>query len=113
MNKKESLITRRQLLNHGIALGSLGALASVGWTAGCGGKEKAELSCNDTTGLSPADVSLRTSLKYADQSPDPTKLCEGCQLYKPGQPDQCGGCQLFKGPVHPKGNCTSWVQKTS
>lgn len=47
-------------------------------------------------------------------SPYPDKICANCQLYVPAEsPDQCGGCQLIKGPIHPNGYCTSWVQKAT
>jgi len=65
--------------------------------------------CGDTTGLSETDIQMRTNLKYVEVSVDEGKNCANCKFYLADQHgEQCGGCQLFKGPVHPKGNCSSW-----
>jgi hypothetical protein len=101
------LLFRRDLLMKSAAFGVMGAFGA----AGCG-KEKHALSCNDTTGLSPADVQLRTTLAYADISTDPTKSCARCLQFVPGpSPDACGACKILKGPVNPQGNCKSFVLK--
>jgi len=76
-------------------------------TWGC----KKELVCTDTAGLTAAERTVRTSLGYVDQSLEAAKVCEGCQLYQPAGPDGCGGCLVVKGPIHPRGYCTSWVKK--
>ena len=56
--------------------------------------------------LSPEDTNLRQTLKYTDRSPDPNKLCNGCQHYLPNTDADCGGCKLMKGAIHPAGYCT-------
>ena len=72
---------------------------------------KKDLSCVDTTGLSPEETATRTTLEYVDKTPNAAKACDGCQLYKPAAPGACGGCTVVKGPINPKGTCKSWVQK--
>lgn len=68
--------------------------------------------CTDTTGISQAELSKRTTFKYVDVSHDDTKHCIGCALYKaPAEGSTCGGCQLFAGPVTEKGYCTAWAAK--
>jgi hypothetical protein len=61
--------------------------------------------------LSPEDSKLREKLKYTDRSPDPQKLCNGCQQYLPNPDADCGGCKLMKGPIHPAGYCTLFSAK--
>ena len=64
------------------------------------------------TGLTDADKQMRTTLKYVAVSTDAAKNCLNCKFYQADQHgDACGGCQLFKGPVAPKGNCSSWFAK--
>lgn len=75
---------------------------------------KRELVCTDTSGLSADDIATRTTLKYVDQSMDQTKLCSGCQQFKPSQMSgACAGCVVVKGPIHPNGGCTVWAKKVS
>jgi high potential iron-sulfur protein len=100
-------VSRRLALYQGLAFGA--AASSALFSAAC----KKELSCTDTSGLSPMDVQMRTSLGYVDKSPQPEKLCSNCLHYKPAAENQCGGCAILKGPVHPKGYCNSWAAKPS
>ena len=90
---------RRRLL--GSALFGVGAL--------CGCKAKT-ITCPPAQ-LSADDKKLRDTLKYTDQSPDPTKLCNGCQQYVHHPDGECGGCKLFKGPIHPAGYCVAFAAK--
>lgn len=96
---------------------SLAVLASGAALAACGKKEAPgpkALSCNDTTGLPPADLQMRTTLGYVDASVQPGKQCGGCQLYKAAPADgQCGACTVVKGPIHPAGYCNSWMAKAT
>ena len=97
---------RRDVLIRSAAFGAMG----VGVLA-CG-KDKHALSCNDTSGLSLADVQLRTTLAYADISVDAGKSCARCLQFLPGPTaDGCGACKILKGPVNPLGNCKSFVLK--
>jgi hypothetical protein len=58
--------------------------------------------------LSPEDLKLRETLHYTDHSPDPQKLCNGCQQYLPNTSADCGGCKLMKGLIHPAGYCAAF-----
>jgi hypothetical protein len=88
---------------------SLTVLAAGAWgSVGC---SKKELTCNDTSGLKPDEVSARQTLAYTDKSPEAGKQCNNCQQFVPGSPDQCGSCKVLKGPVHPNGYCKVWAAK--
>jgi hypothetical protein len=87
----------------------LAGSAWIGVSALCGCKAKT-LTCPPAQ-LAADDQKLRETLKYADQSPDPTKLCNGCQQYVHNPEGDCGGCKLFKGPIHPAGYCVAFAAK--
>jgi hypothetical protein len=99
-------ISRREVLSN---VAALGAVAAFGATA-CS-KSPAALNCTDVTGLSPADVTVRTSLGYSDVSMEAGKSCTGCQQFVPAAPNACGTCKVVKGPINPKGYCKSFVAK--
>jgi hypothetical protein len=99
----DDTLSRRDLLQNAAALGTL----AVFGTAACS-KAPAALSCTDTTGLSAADVTVRTSLAYVDFSTDPAKSCTTCQQFVPTTPTSCGTCKVLKGPINTKGNCKSY-----
>lgn len=68
--------------------------------------------CTDTSGLTQAELTIRTNLKYTGRSPFPDKHCALCQLFvAPASGVACGTCQVVKGPINPKGYCTSFVAK--
>jgi hypothetical protein len=93
-------VARRRLMLGSAALGT--TLVSVG----C----KRSETCPPSQ-LSPEDAKLRETLHYTDHSPDPQKLCNGCQQYLPNTDADCGGCKLMKGPIHPAGSCTLFSAK--
>ncbi len=125
--------TRRGFLK---VLGIAGAVGTGTAIAGCGGGDSADMAptdepmedaapmddaaaaddsftCQDTSGLAEADITLRTSLQYTDTSPEEGKNCANCALYVvPESGTGCGTCQTVKGPVHPLGYCTIWAQMT-
>ena len=101
---------RRDAVRH-LAVFAAGAIAPTIFLAGCKDSPK-ELSCTDTTGLTPDEVSMRTNLAYVDKTTDPSKACSKCNFYKAGSPDACGSCTLMKGGINPNGNCKSFVPKT-
>ncbi|HXN33579.1 MAG TPA: hypothetical protein VN894_17035 [Polyangiaceae bacterium] len=102
------LLFRRDVLMRSAAFGALGAFG----TAACGKEKHAALACNDTSGLSAADVQLRATLAYADISVEAGKSCARCLQYLPAPTaDACGACKILKGPVNPKGSCKSFVLK--
>lgn len=101
MGRREA--ARRTLLVLGAAAIAPSALA------GCGGGEEGGLTCTNTSGLSEAELSTRTTQAYVDSSPQADKRCSNCRFYQAGQPNQCGGCQVIRGPIHPQGYCNLWV----
>lgn len=103
-----NLLDRRTFLARAALLGGFAAGASL--LAACG-KGGGSLVCTDTAGLKPEELATRTSLNYADVSPDPTKPCSACTLYVPAAEGACGGCSVVKGPINPNGYCISWVKK--
>jgi hypothetical protein len=54
--------------------------------------------------------SLRDSLNYVEQSPDPSKSCTACSFFEAAG-DGCGTCHIFSGPANPHGHCDSWGAK--
>jgi len=66
--------------------------------------------CNDLSGLTEREISIREQLQYVAQSENAEQVCKNCRFWLPAQPgDNCGGCQLIKGPIHPNGWCASWA----
>jgi hypothetical protein len=99
-------LSRRHLLQQSAALGALAVFGTVA----CG-KKQAALVCTDTTGLSAADISVRTALAYTDVSIEAGKTCSGCQQFVPTAPNACGTCKVVKGPINPIGDCKSFLAK--
>lgn len=122
-------MTRKEFLELLALIGGAGAIS--GFVAACSKKEEtpqvtarkapaksqpaarpqsAPDPCSDVSGLSEADLKMRNeTLQYAAQSPDPAKVCDNCKFWgAPTGGQECGTCQLIKGPIHPKGYCTSW-----
>ncbi len=118
MNIKD--ISRRDFIQRLSLFGAAGVGASM--LAACGGEKQADppaeepvaedFTCTDTSGLTEQDLTIRNTLQYVDASPDPDKLCDGCALYVAAEEGQnCGACTVIKGPIHPKGSCTSFAPK--
>jgi|HubBroStandDraft_6_1064221.scaffolds.fasta_scaffold2502271_1 hypothetical protein len=106
----EDKMSRRDLLQKSAALSAL----AVFGVAACGKKQPTALVCTDTTGLSPADLSVRTALAYVDVSTTPGKTCTTCQQFVPNAaPSACGTCKVLKGPINPTGNCKSYLAKVT
>ncbi len=104
----ENKIGRRDAMKRTLkVLGAVAVAPTV--LAACGGEE--ELSCTDTTGLSPAEQSTRQAQAYVDHSPHPDKNCLNCNFYEAAQANQCGSCTVIKGPIHPEGYCNLWAAK--
>jgi hypothetical protein len=121
MNRKDFL----RIVFLGLATGAGGSLL-----ASCSKKEETEQTaessgdapkpatksaaadpCTDVSGLSEMDLTMRNeTLKYVAVSPEPDKKCDNCKFWQPSEEAgaACGGCQLIKGPIDPKGYCTSW-----
>ena len=73
-----------------------------------------KLVCADPESLgNAAEISLRRSLNYTDESPIPSETCSGCAFFKPAdEKGACGACDLFNGGLtSPVGRCDSWSKK--
>lgn len=104
---------RREALRRLVVLSSAVVAAPL-LASACNKEAKSgELSCTDTSALTPDEVKIRTEvLGYVDKAPDPSKVCSGCALYQaPPAPGACGGCTAVKGPIHPQGWCKSFAAK--
>ncbi len=70
--------------------------------------------CGDVSGLTDAEVQMRETLAYVDESSVADKTCLNCQLYEDAAAGSaCGGCKVIKGPIAPGGYCNSWAAKLS
>ena len=99
----DSKIGRRAAARRALTVLGAAALApSV--LIGCGEEGGGGLSCNDTSGLEPAQVTTRESQHYADTAPAADK-CSNCRFFTAGQAGQCGSCSVIQGPINPNGNC--------
>jgi hypothetical protein len=101
-------ISRRDVLARGGAFG----VAVLGGSA-CGKPRRIALSCGDTSGLSDADLQVRTALQYQDESQDPARKCDLCLQFLPPPEGAraCGACKVVKGPIDPHGSCKSFASK--
>lgn len=112
-------INRREFLEK-ISLLGIGAIGASALLNACGKKEetaprspgqaaKAD-PCADLSGLTADEKQFRVTFQYVAESPYPDKLCDNCGFWiAPTGGAPCGGCKVIKGPIHPKGYCTSWV----
>ncbi len=99
------LISRRGVLQSSLTT----ALAGI-VMGGAGTAAAADKICADPKAMDSGQQSLRTSLNYVEQSPDPTKTCFACGFFQ-GNADSCGNCVIFNGPANAKGHCDSWGAK--
>ena len=99
-------VARREALRH---LAVLSAAADVpGFLLGCSKRA----SCEDVTGLAPADGTVRSqTAAYVEAAADASKKCSLCVQYTPAAPNTCGGCKVVKGPINPEGGCKLFVPK--
>lgn len=106
MKHNKGLTRRRFIQRAGLGTAVIG-LAVVG----CGGEEA--LSCDDVSGLTPAEVSARSSNQYVSTSPHgATKNCLNCNFGQNLTASSCGTCTVIKGGIHPDGYCNLWVAKS-
>lgn len=69
-------------------------------------------SCDDFSGLTPAELEVRTKFNYVEKSKQKSKECKLCALFIPPKEGmECGGCTLIKGPIRPEGNCIYFAAK--
>ncbi len=107
-------LTRRGILKSAVvgASASFVGFALMSCTKKGDSAQAAELTCTDVSGLTSAEKTARTGLKYVEKSTIADKTCDNCQLYVAAKgPNACGTCQIMKGPIHPQGYCISWVKK--
>jgi len=103
----KSTLTRREMLGHSVGLLVIGSTPAL--LSAC---KKREVHCNEVSGLSEADIELRSQLEYRDDSPHgEAKNCANCAFYVVGKKNECGTCSLVKGPIHPLGYCDTWAGK--
>jgi hypothetical protein len=106
-----SKITRRDVLRHSMHFSLAGATA-LGLGA-CGDSDNQPLVCNEPGQLSNSEMSTRTSLGYADISPNPEETCNGCEYFTADSTGRgCGACQLLPGQVSSEGRCNSWSKRS-
>jgi hypothetical protein len=103
----KTVMARREALRH-LAVFSAAAVVPGFLSAGCSRK----LSCDDVSGLSPADQTVRReTAAYVEAAPDAAKKCSNCAQFEAKAPGACGGCKVVKGPINPDGWCKLWVVK--
>ncbi len=101
-------LSRRELLARTVVLGAAAAFGA----AACSKNKAPALTCTDTSGMSPTDLQVRTTLAYVDVSVEPGKTCSNCQQFvAPAAPGTCGACKVLKGPINQSGYCKSFVAK--
>jgi hypothetical protein len=104
----EGKIGRREAAKRALMVLGAAAIAPSALAA-CGGEEEGGLTCTDTSGLSAAEVTTRTSQAYTDHSTHADQKCNNCRFYTAGQGNACGTCQVIRGPIHPDGHCNLWA----
>lgn len=77
----------------------------------CGSENKSKVDpCQDLSGLTEAQLSVREQLGYAEQSSMADRSCSNCSLFvKSDKSLSCGSCLAMKGPVADGGYCTVWA----
>ena len=111
MTQEKTSVTRRIFLQRsGGAVVATTALSVLG--IACGGGEEAGLTCDDVSGLTPAELSARESNGYVANSPHgAAKQCINCNFGQNLTESSCGTCTVIKGAIHPEGYCNLWAAK--
>lgn len=101
-------VSRRALLGYACQVPAAALFALI---TGCADRKQAA-SCADPAQLSDSETSLRASLSYVDDAPDPAKSCSGCAYFQSSEATlACGQCAILNGAVAAKGHCTSWTSR--
>ena len=107
MNDK---LTRRKFVVGSIQI-PLGSALLLGLQS-CGGSSEnatTQAACANPDDMSSSEASLRSSLAYTPNSPDPAQNCAGCAYFNGGTAE-CGACNLLGGgQVNASGRCDSWA----
>src|ERR1700733_12292710 len=99
----QSILPRRKWLRRTLQVSMAGTLIVV---SVC---QKGKVSiCADPANLSDAEISLRESLHYTEESTHSDQACAKCGFFEGAGTSACGNCRLLKGPVNPRGRCDSW-----
>lgn len=103
--------SRRSFLALGFKVTVVGVAGAA--LNACGSKPAASTGCVDAGSLTASEQSLRNSMNYADQAPDPARSCAGCAFFTAGEGGAaCGSCEIFTGgPASSGGHCDSWAAK--
>jgi hypothetical protein len=97
-------------LSGGVSRRGLFALAAGAMVVGASAKAESA-ACFDPEALPSGQKSLRQSLGFKLQSPDPAKSCGGCAFFTATKAG-CGSCALLSGgPVTAASVCDSWAKK--
>jgi hypothetical protein len=73
-------------------------------------KEPVTDPCQDLSGLTEAQLSVREQMGYTEQSSMADRNCSSCSLFvKSDKSLPCGNCLAMKGPVADEGYCTVWA----
>jgi len=92
-------LSRRRLLALAAAVGS--CAAAPAFAAG------AEVCAKPYAG----DRQQRDTAHYAEDSPDPQRLCSACNYFE--DRGKCGNCRIFETQVNPAGTCDSWSARAN
>lgn len=88
------------------------AVAALAPFAAWSGAKAQSSVCYDPAKLPMSQKSLRTSLKYVDAAPDPTKKRCGLCAFFTGTQAGCGTCVLLSGgAVNATGVCNNFAPK--
>lgn len=101
-------ISRRTVLLRAVQI-PVGGSILLGLSA-CGSDGSSAMLCADPSQMTSAEESVRRTLRYMEISPDPAKVCSGCDFFHAAtETNGCGTCEMFAGnPVNPGGFCDSW-----
>ena len=119
-------MTREEFLQR-FSMFFFGAVGATGVLSSCSSEKQAETEtpaaqpevkmavedpCNDLTGLTDVEITVRKTFEYVGSTPIPEQRCDNCQFWTvPEAGATCGGCQIMKGPFNPKGYCKQWTVK--
>jgi hypothetical protein len=106
-------LNRRNFMKKAALFGAIAPAATMALSACKGGSNGGGSGdCMDVSALSPADKSMRDTVKYVDATTIPDQTCGNCQLFiAPKSGETCGTCQVVKGPINTKGYCVTWAKK--
>src|SRR2546422_1009060 len=98
-------VSRRTVWRAALSICSMAGLGALSVSiSACNGSQRSA-ACAKADALTDGEVKLRESFKYAEQSPDPKRMCAGCAFFRSnGAGAPCGACSVLGGPVNPHGH---------